>query len=247
MSATDGTGQIPFNNSAAVSFTSAPSPIPQTQTDYKNLETGFTNAINAQPTVQALTGGYNAQFGVPQLQSNVQNDQAQSDTIQGQIDNASKTVGQAAQQSIMTQGQKDAAVQNMTTPLQQRLTALQRDQQQQQAALSTAQTNSKDMVAAAQAQQTKQLQPWTQAFKDQDVIAAEQMTGWTNENANQLNVLLENQKAGVQLTQDQMDNMEKLSAQEQQFEDTLKTNAAQEQNSQNLYKFENPDPLGLFA
>jgi len=247
MGANDGTQPIPFDNSAAVNFTPTASPIPQTQADYKNLETGFSNAINAQPTVPQLMGKYNAQYGVPQLQQRVQGDQATADKIGTQIDMAPKTIAQTSQQSIMTQGQKDAAVQNLTQPLQQELTNVNKDQSEGQQALTAADTNAKDMVAAEQAQQTKQLQPWTQAFKDQDVIAAEQMTGWTNENAQQLQVLLANQATGKELTMNEQNNLEKLAQQEQQFEDTLKTNAAQETNAQNLYQFENPDPLGILA
>lgn len=247
MSTNDGTTPIPFDNSGAVSFTSTPSPIPQTQATYKNLETGYSNAINAQPTVPQLTTKYNTQFGVPQLQGEVSADQATEDKLNSQINNAGKTIGQASQQSILTQGQKDAAVTNLTTPLQQQLGTATTDLSRANTNLGVAEKNASDMVAAEQVQQTKQLLPWTQAFSDQNIIAAEQMTGWTTENAQQLQVLLANQATGKELTMNEQNNLEKLAQQEQQFEDTLKTNAAQEINAQNLYKFENPDPLGILA
>lgn len=243
----NGTSPIKFDNSAAVTFNGTPSPIPQIQGQFSDLEKGYTGAINAQPTVPQLTSKYADQFGVPQLQGRLQSDQAQADTLGTQIANAPKTVAQASQQSILTQGQKDAAVQNLTTPLNQQLSTLNTNIGREQTNLGTAQTNAGNMVTAEQAQQTKQLLPWTQAFSDANVTSAMQMTGWTTENANQLQTLLANQQAGVTLTKDEQDNMEQLAQQEQQFHNTLSVNAAQEQNSEKLYQFQNPDPLGLMA
>lgn len=244
---TNGTSAIPFDNSANVSFNGTPSPVGQIQGQYGNLEKGYTDAINGQQTVPQLTQRYNDQFGVPQLQGQVQGYQAQGDQLQSQINNAPKTIAQASQESILTQGQKDAAVQSMTNPLQQQLGTLNTNLSRTQANLGTAQSNAGNMVQAEQAQQAKQLMPWTQAFSDQNVTSAMQMSGWSAENAQQLQVLLANQSAGVQLTQNEQNNMEKLAQQEQDFENTLKVNSAQEKNSQNLFQFEHPDPLGLLA
>lgn len=243
----NGTTPIPFDTSANVSFTGTPSPVPQIQGQYADLEKGYTGAIAGQATVPQLTTAANAQFGVPQLQSQVQSDQAKADDLNTRINMAPKTIAQASQQSILTQGQKDAAVQSFTTPLQQQLATATTDQSRAQTNLGTAQTNASQQVTAAQAQQTKELLPWTQAFSDANVTTAMQMTGWTTQNAQQLQVLLANQTAGVTLTKDEQDNMEQLAQQEQSFENTLKVNAAQETNSENLYKYENPDPLGLMA
>lgn len=222
----NGTSPIPFDHSADVSFQGTPSPVAAIKNDYSNLEKGYSSAINDQPTVPQLTDRYNTQYGVPQLQQQVQNDQAQADSLNTDIANASKTIGQAAQQSIMTQGQKDAAVQAYTTPLQNRLQTLNTNIGREQSNLGTAQTNAGNMVQAEQTQQAKQLMPWTQAFKDQDVTSAMQMTGWTTENAQQLEVLLANQAAGKELTMNEQNNMERLAEQEQQFENSLKTLAA---------------------
>lgn len=243
----NGTTPIPFDTSANVSFTGTPSPVPQIQGQYTGLEKGYSDAINTQPGVPQLTSKYNDQFGVPQLQGQVANDQARADTLNTQINQVPKTIAQASQESILTQGQKDAAVQNMTTPLNQQLTGINTDMSRAQTNLGTAQTNAGNMVTAEQAQQTKQLLPWTQAFSDANVTSAMQMTGWTTQNAQQLQVLLANQSAGVTMTESERSNMERLAEQEQAFHNTLSTNAAQEQNSEKLYHAENPDPLGLMA
>lgn len=243
----NGTSPIPFDTSANVSFDGTPSPVGNIQGQFNTAEQGYTKAINSQPTVESMTGSANSQFGVPQLQGQVAADQATQDKLNTQISMAPKTIAQASQQSIMTQGQKDAAVQNFTAPLQTQLGTATTDLSRSQANLGTAQSNAQQMVAAGVAQEQKQLLPWTQQFSDLNVTTAMQMSGWTTENAQQLQVLLANQSAGVQLTQDEQDNMEKLAQQEQEFENTLKINSAQETNSQNLYQFENPDPLGLMA
>lgn len=243
----DGTTPIPFDHSGDVSYTTPTAPIADIQGQYKGLESGYTNAINSQSTVPQLTGKYNNQFGVPQLQNQAEGLQANADSLNTQINMAPKTIAQASQQSIMTQGQKDAAVQNLQQPLQQQLQNVNTNLTRTQSNLGTAEKNASDMVAAEQAQQTKQLLPWTQAFKDTDVTTAMQMTGWSTADANALNVLLHNQQTGLALTQNEQDHLEQLAQQEQQFENTLKTNAAQEQNSEKLYQFENPDPLGLMA
>jgi|GEM_PF-3064595 len=226
MATGDGTTPITEDTSANVSFTGTPSPVPQIQSTYNNLETGYTNAINSQPTVQSMTNTANSQFGVPQLQGEVSNDQATEDKLNTQIANVGKTVGQASQQSILTDGQKTAAEQNMTTPLQAQLATATTDESRANTNLGTAETNASQQVAAGSAQETKQLLPWTQAFSDENVTSAMQMTGWTTENAQQLQVLLANQSAGVTLTKDEQDNLESLAQQEQTFEDSLKTLAA---------------------
>lgn len=227
----NGTTPIPFDNSGAVNFNPTASPIPQIQGTYGNLEKGFSNAINAQPTVPQLTAKYNDQFGVPQLQNEAANDQATQDKLNTQIANAGKTIGQASQESIMTQGQKDAAVTSYTQPLQQQLGVATTDLSRTNANLGTAQKNASDMVTAEQAQQVKQLQPWTQAFKDADVTTAMQMTGWTQENAQQLQVLLANQSTGKELTLNEQNNLEKLAEQEQNFENALKLQQDKEANA----------------
>lgn len=243
----DGTTAIPFDNSANVSFTGTASPIPQIQGQYSDLEKGYTGAIAGQATVPQLTTKYNDQFGVPQLQGKIQSDQAQADNLSTQINNVPKTIAQASQESILTQGQKDAATTAMQTPLNQQLSTLNTNTTRDQSALGTAQTNASTMTTAEQAQQTKELLPWTQAFSDANVTTAMQMTGWTTQNAQQLQVLLANQSAGVTMTNQERQNMEALAQQEQGFEQALKTNAANEKNSENLYTFQHPDPLGLLA
>lgn len=243
----DGTTPIPFDTSANVSFTGTPSPVAGIQGTYGNLESGYSKAINSQPTVQSMTDSANTQFGVPQLQGQVQNDQAKEDSLNTSISMVPKTIAQASQESILTQGQKDAATQNMTAPLQQQLAATTTDASRAQSNLGTAQTNAGNQVAAGSAQEQKQLLPWAQAFSDQNVTSAMQMTGWSTDNTNQLNVLLANQKAGLQLTDREQQNLETLAGQEQTFENTLKVNAANEKNSVSLYQTENPDPLGLMA
>lgn len=227
----DGTTPIPFDNSAAVSFTPTASPIPNIQGQYKTAEQGYSNAINSQPTVPQLTAKYNDQFGVPQLQGQVQGLQSDADKLTSQINMAPKTIAQASQESILTQGQKDAAVQNMTQPLQQTLNTVNTNLSRVQSNLGTAQTNAGNMVTAEQAQQTKQLLPWTQQFSDLNVTTAMQMTGWTTENAQQLQVLLANQQAGVTLTKDEQDNLNALAQKEQDFENNLKLQQDAEKNS----------------
>lgn len=243
MATGNGTTPVPLDTSANVSFTGTPSPVPQIQGQYSGLESGYTNAINAQPTVQSMTNTANSQFGVPQLQQQQQADQAKEDSLNTQINNMGKTVGQASQQSIMTDGQKQAAVQNMTTPLQQQLATATTDESRTQNALGTAQTNASQQVAAGSAQETKQLLPWTQAFSDANVTTAMQMTGWTTENSQQLQVLLANQQAGVTLTQNEQDHLEALAAGEQQFENSLKLQQDSENNS---YTAITPTDVGLY-
>ncbi len=214
--------QATVGNNFQVSVTPGQSPIPQIQGDYANLEKGYSGAIGSQATVPQLTAKYNDQFGVPQLQGQVQGLQAEGDKVQGMIDNAGKTVGQASQQSILTQGQRDAAVQNLTTPLQQRLGVVNTNLSRAQTNLGTAQTNSGQMVGAEQAQQTKQLLPFTQAFSDENVISAMQNSNFTTGEANELSVLLANQSAGLTWTNDQAQRAHELSMKEQDFENSLK-------------------------
>lgn len=216
------------SSTGQITYKPGQSPLAGIQSNYANLEGNYSNAINSQPTVPQLTQKYNDQFGVPQLQGQIQGYQAQGDRLQGQIDNASRTVGQASQQSIMTQGQRDAAVQSLTAPLQQQLGTLNTNISRAQTNLGTAQTNAGNLITAETAQQAKQLLPFTQQFSDEQVISAMQNSNFTADNANELSALIQSSQNGVALTNAQAERANQLAIAEEGFANNLAV-----QNSKN--------------
>lgn len=213
------TGGLSSNFNA--SFTPSASPLPGIQKTYGDLESGYSGAINAQPTVPQLTSKYNDQFNVPRLQQQVQQGNATSDMLGNQINAVPKDIQQGSQESILTQGQLSRMTQARQTPLLQEKNMVDQNLTRTGQNLGVAQSNANQMVTAEQAQQAKQLQPWLQQFSDEAVIAAHQMTGWTTQNAQELQVLLANQQAGVQQSEGEKNRMNQLAMQESQFHQQL--------------------------
>lgn len=210
-----------------VNFTPTASPVNQQADIFANLDKGYAGAIDAQTKVPDLITNYNNQFGVPQLQKQIQTGQEAYDALGNTISNIPTDIAQRSQESILTQGQKDRQVQAESAPLLKQQGVLGQTIARQQTNLGTAQTNAGQMVTAEQAQQTKELQPWLQKYSDESILSSMRMTGWTQENSQELQTLLANQQAGITLSEGDKNRANALALKEADFEDQLKLNSQQ--------------------
>lgn len=225
-----------MDNNFNVNFTPTASPLEDTKKRYSDLNTGFTNFLNSQETVPQLTTRYNQQYGIPQMQNNLQQGQEQYDYLGNQIRSMPTSVAQGSQESILTQGQKDRVVQSRQAPILEQQGVLGQNLSQLGNRLSTAQTNANQMISAEQAQQLKMTQPWTQAYNTESVLSTMAMTGWSTQNSMELQRLLANQSAGIQLSEGEKNRMNALAVSENNFEHQLKLqqDAAKSSTSNNL-------------
>ena len=210
------------DNPFAVDFTPTESPVKQTAANINNLQAGYTQAIQNQTSVPNLITQFDEQYGVPQLQGQIQAGTEQYDYLGNQIRNMNKQVGQASQESLLTQGQRDRVVQAGQAPILEQQGMLGQNLARLGENLSRQQSNAARMVEATQIQQQKELQPWLQAFKNEEIIGAMAMTGWSQTNAMELDRLLHNSNQGMTLSENEKNRMHELSMMEKQFENTLK-------------------------
>lgn len=220
------------NNDFSVNFSPSASPLEDTKKRYGDLNAGFTGFLNSQETVPQLTSRYNDMYGVPQMQNQIQQGNQQYDYLGNQVMNMPKTVAQGSQESIMTQGQKDRVVQSQQAPILQQQGVLGQNLSRMGQNLGTAQTNAGNMINAEQAQQMKMTQPWMQSYNTESVLSTMAMTGWSSQNSMELQRLLANQSAGIQISEGEKNRMNQLAVAENNFEHQLKLQQDSAKNSQ---------------
>ncbi len=244
------------SNPFAVSYKTSTSPVAEQQGRYNTLNQGFSDFVNNQPNASSLQTKYNDQFGVPQMQQQLQTGNAQYDYLGNQISGVGKDIQQGSQESILTQGQLSRMTQSRQQPLLEQQNMLGQNLSRLGQNLGTAQSNVSQMMTAEQADQQRQLQPWLQKYNTEEIMSAARMTGWTQENANELSVLLANQQAGLTWTNAERDRANQLAIAEKQYQQALevaKINATSQMDVQNASnagaydrtKLQYADPFGL--
>jgi len=228
-----------------VNFTPTASPVGLEEKRYGDLQAGYTGAIAGQTSVPRLIDQYDNRYGVPQLQGQIQQGNEQYDYLGNQIRGVKRDIQQGSQESILTQGQLNRMEQSRQAPLLEQQGILGQNLSRMGQNLSTAQSNSSRMVEAEQTQQAKELQPWLQAFSNENILGSMRMTGWSFENQSELSRLLANQQAGITLSEGEKNRMNQLAMAEQSFQNQLKLNSQQNTFARENYQLQNPDPLGL--
>ena len=226
-----------------INFKPTASPINQQGDIFSNLNEGFSGAIAGQETVPDLMTQYDSKFGIPQMQSAIQQGTEQYDALGNTIQNMPNEIAQRSQESILTQGQKNRQVEAESAPLLNRQGLLGQTISRQQANLGTAQSNASRMISAEQVQQEKELTPWLKQYESENVMSSMRMTGWSFENKSELDRLLANQSAGITLSEGEKARANALSIAEKGFESSL-NNIRESGNQNRITKGAMPD-LGV--
>lgn len=205
-----------------INYQTTPSPVPTQRANADVFNTDFTSFLNSQETVPQIQDRYNNQYGVPDLQNQIQRGTQQYDYLGNQILDMPNSIAQRSQESILTQGQKDRQVQAESAPLLQQQGMVGQNLSRTQQNLGVAQTNVGQMMNAEQAQQLKMTQPWMMKHEDNNILNAAEMTGWTFQNSQELDKLLANQSAGVTLTEGERTRLNQLAMKEKEFENNIK-------------------------
>lgn len=234
-----------MDNNFSVNFTPTTSPVSGQRARYDQLQGNLTGAIGNQERVPQLAQRYNEQYGVPQLQSNLQGAQESFDYLGNQIRSLPKGVDQSSQESVLTQGQRDRIVQSRQAPLIEAQGQVGQQIGQLGSRLSTAQSNVSNMISAEQMQQEKELMPFLKAYDNEAILGSMEMTGWSFQNQAELSRLLANQQAGITLSEGEKNRLNALAVSEQSFQNALKLNSQQNNFTRENYQLQNPDPLGL--
>ena len=224
-----------YANSQSFSFTPTANPLPQEAQAYSDLNTKYTNDINAQQTVPQIQQQSENKYNIPFLQNTANQQNAQANMVGNQLQTLPASIASASQNSLLTQGQKDNIVASRALPLQQQQQNLQTNANATNVALGTAETNQGNYVAATQAQQLKQLMPDLQAYDEMNIQNAAAQTAWNAQNAWELSNLINNAANGVNLSEGQQGRMEALASQENAFQNSLTMLQKQSQNYLNLW------------
>lgn len=204
-----------------VNFTPTTTPVAQQADAYKEIGTGYRDAISDQPTVPSLITKYRDQYGVPQMQKAVQAGVQQYDELGSAIRAIPKDVAQRSQESILTQGQKNRIVQSEQAPLLEQQGIMGQNLSRMEANLGTAEANVGQMVTAEQVQQQKELDPWLKDYDNESVLSAMRMSGWTFQNQSELTRLITNAQMGMTMSENEKERMNRLALQEAQFKNSL--------------------------
>ena len=213
-----------MDNNFKLDFKPTESPVGQQADIFGALDQGFSGAISGQETVPNMIGRYNEQYGVPQMQQQIQQGTEQYDYLGNQIRNMPNQVQQGSQESILTQGQLGRVTQAQQAPLLEQQGQLGQNLTRMGQNLGTAQTNASTMVSAEQAQQAKELQPFLQKYSNESVLSAMRSTAWSTENSMELQRLLANQQAGITLSEGEKNRMNSLAVAEKNFDNQIKLN-----------------------
>lgn len=211
-----------------INFKPTASPVNQEADIFANINKGYSGAIAGQQTVPQLITGYNEKFGIPDMQASIARDTGSYDALGNSIRNMPKEIAQRSQESILTQGQKDRQVQAESAPLLQAQGMLGQKLSRDQANLGVAQSNASQMVSAEQVQQEKELSPWLKQYDNESILSAMRMSGWTFENQSELTRLIQNQQAGITLSEGEKNRANQLAIAEKGFENALKLQGMQD-------------------
>lgn len=217
----DVNGSSSYPNSQAFSFTPTPSPLPGQKAESAQFNGDFTNFLQGQQTVPQLQDKYSNKYNVPFLQGNAQQQSNQLGTLGNQMQALPASVNSASQNSLLTSGQKDKVVSSQFAPIQQAYNQTATSLGQTNQALGTATQNVNQSVGQEQAQQMKMAQPWLQKYDTMAIQHASANTQWNQTNQWELNRLIDNQQAGVQMSEGQQNRMEQLAQQENGFQNNL--------------------------
>lgn len=219
-----------MDNPFQIDFKPTASPVAEQANIFKNIDTGYAGAIAGQAKVPDLINKYDQQYGVPQMQQQIQQGMAQYDALGNTINNKPNEIAQRSRESILNQGQKDRVVQAESAPLLQQQGLLGQTLSRQQANLGVAQGNAAKMVDAAQVQQQKELAPWLQQYSNENVMSSMRTTGWNFENQSELTRLITNAQNGITLSEGEKNRANDLAMKEKEFENNLKVQNAKNQN-----------------
>ena len=205
-----------------INFKTSPSPVPRQREDTAAFNKSYTGFLEGQDTVPQLFDRYNQRYGVPQMEKYVSRGMENSDYLGNQIRGLPNDIAQRSQESILTQGQKNRQVQSESAPLLEQKGMIDQNVSRAQTNLGVARTNVNQALSMEQTQQLKMTQPWLMQHDDNNILNAAEMTGWTFQNSQELDRLLANQSAGVQLTEGERSRMNQLAIAEKGFENAIK-------------------------
>lgn len=215
-----------YSNSKNFSFTPTPSPLPAQKAAYDTFNTDFTGFINAQETPTQIADRYSNKYNIPFLQEQAQKQNENVTYLGNQISAIPSNVSTSSANSMLTTGQKARVAQSQAAPLTQEYNTAVTAAGNTGTQLNAAGSNVNTAISLEQADQIKKLSPWTQKYDAMTIQNAAENTQWTATNSWELDRLIKNQAAGVQLSEGEQSRLLQLATQEASFQSALDNIAA---------------------
>lgn len=141
--------------------------------------------------------------------------------LTSQYKGADKQVAGTTRESLVTEGQRQGLVQNVQKPLLQGMQDVQGIQSSLNERIASGQELLAQRLGLEFADQDRQLLPFEQEFSAEDRISAAELSGWTTAQNNELNRLVANLNAGVQLNEGEKGRLNALAIAEKGYENAL--------------------------
>lgn len=153
-------------------------------------------------------------LGLPQLRENYIRGNQMLNNLQSRMFNVPNTVRDTTRESLLNEGQRARMVESQEAPMRRDLGMLQGQQGNLGSALGVYEN-------VSQQQQQQGMLPWEKQYDQMTQRQAREFTGWSEANSNELNRLINNQKSGLQWTNDEAQRANQLAVAEKQYQSAL--------------------------
>lgn len=196
--------------------------IAQQEADANAYLDKYTSAIGSLAPTADIYSGYAEKLGVPALQEKSNKYSQLTDSLTASLDALPDQIAGRSQESMLTQGQKERMVTAESQPILDNLSKLGVASSRVGQQLSQAQTNAAQMTGYDVADQERTLLPFEKGFDMLEQRQAREFSGYTFQEQQELNRLLENAQLGFQWTNAEKNRAHELSLKEMEYKEALK-------------------------
>lgn len=197
--------------------------------DSNGAFTNYQNEANAMPNIATTYQNLEAQNGIPQLKATSNNLQGSVNNLENSIYRVTPNVSNNTANSLTTDSQRQGMIAAQELPMQMALTPQANDLAAVNNDISTAQTGVNAQVDAQNTQNTNMLGVGQEGVTVAQANQAMQMSGFTQDEANQLQGLLQKMQITGDMDAADWTTLSTLSENYQKYQQSLGTITAQSQ------------------
>lgn len=191
----------------------------------------YTSAISGMEGIPSMYNRISDQMGLGSLRDAYAKYGELADTLTGQIRGLPKALAGRSQESLLTEGQRARMVESEQAPLMEQFGDVSRAQEAIGTRLGQGEQVAGQLMSAEMAQQERSLLPFERGFDVMEQRQAREFSGYTFQQQQELDRLIANMNAGVQLSIAEKQRAHELSLAELQYKNALKQ--IREQGAQN--------------
>ncbi len=181
---------------------------------------GLTGAIQGQEKLGDMYSRVSGQVNLPSMREQGLRYGEQLGDLGSQIQALPQSIG-PTQGAVMTEGQRQRAIASESQPLLEQYTTLGQQAGQLGERISSAESDVSRRMGMEVAQQEKELSPWEKSYDLLSTQQAREFSGYALENQMELDRLIQNMNAGIQLSEAEKNRAHELSMAEMGYQNAL--------------------------